>query len=214
MHGTKQTNSEAGTTGVVLHGARFYDLIAWIFLRGREKAFREKVIDLAGIRHGEAILDVGCGTGSLTIAAKQRVATAGRVVGIDPAPEMIARAEKKAKKTGVEISFQTSAVERLPFPDAQFDVVLSSLMLHHLPKSAREQGAREINRVLKPGGRWIIVDFGGGEQRHKGLLGHFHFKHGYIKLSDILDLLNGAGFKDIESGALGVRNINFVIAKR
>jgi len=211
MHGTKDHTS-THTSGVVLHGARFYDLIAWIFLRGKERAFRDKVADIAGIKSGESVLDVGCGTGSLTIVAKRR-AGSSEVCGIDAAPEMIAKATKKAKKAGVEISFQTSVVERLPFPDGHFDVVLSSLMLHHLPKAAREQGAREIRRVLKPGGRWLIVDFGGGEPKRKGILGHLHIRHGYIKMSDILELLKGAGFQISDSGPLGVRNLSYVLAK-
>lgn len=213
MHGKKDHNSVPKTTGVILHGAHLYDLIAWIFLRGKEREFREKVAELAGIKPAESILDVGCGTGSLTIVAKKRVGHAGQVCGIDPAPEMVTKARKKAKKAGTEISFQTAAIEKLPFPDRHFDVVLSSLMLHHLPKNAREQGAKEIRRVLKANGRWVIVDFGGADQRRKGILGHFHVRHGYIKMSDILDLLKGAGFQVTENGALGVRNLSFVVAR-
>jgi ubiquinone/menaquinone biosynthesis C-methylase UbiE len=212
MHGTKEHGVKA-TTGVILHGAHLYDIIAWIFLRGKERAFREKVADLARIQSGESVLDVGCGTGSLTIVAKRR-AGAGQVCGIDPAPEMIAKSRKKAKKARADISFQTSVIEKLPFPDGHFDVVLSSLMLHHLPKSAREQGAREIKRVLKPNGRWLIVDFGGAEQRKKGILGHFHFRHGYIKMTDISDLLKGTGFQQMGTGDIGFRNLSFVIARK
>lgn len=204
----------AHTSGVVLHGARFYDLVAWIFLRGKERAFREKVVDLAGVKPGEAVLDVGCGTGSLTIAAKKRVGPASEVIGIDPAAEMIAKAQKKAKREGVDITFRSSVIEGLPFPDGHFDVVLSSLMLHHLPKKAREQGAQEIRRVLKPGGRWLIVDFGGHEPKRKGILGHLHFKHGYIKTSDVEELLNGAGFRIVNTGAVGIRNLGFFLAQR
>lgn len=213
MHRTKDHSSVPKTAGVILHGAHLYDLIAWIFLRGKERAFREKVADLAGIRPAESVLDVGCGTGSLTVVAKKRVGHSGQVCGIDPASEMIAKAQKEAKKAGTEISFQTAVIERLPFPDGHFDVVLSSLMLHHLPKSAREQGAREIKRVLKANGRWLIVDFGGADQRRKGILGHFHFRHGHIKITDVIDLLKGAGFQVAESGAVGVRSLSFVVAK-
>lgn len=213
MRNEKENISMPKTTGVVLHGARFYDLVAWIFLRGKESSFREKVVDLARIKPGESVLDVGCGTGSLTIAAKRRSGSASKVCGIDPSSEMIAKARKKAKKEGVDISFQNAVIEGLPFPDNHFDVVLTSLMLHHLPKSAREQGAKEIKRVMKPDGRWLIADFGGHEPKRKGILGHFHLKHGYIKTSDINDLLNGAGFSVVESGAVGVRNVSFVLAK-
>jgi ubiquinone/menaquinone biosynthesis C-methylase UbiE len=132
------------TKGIVLHHAFAYDVVVWLRLFGRERAFREKLIDLARIKPGNAVLDVGCGTGSLAIAAKRPAGPCGTVCGIDASPEMIARAAKKARKTGADIVFKDGIIEALPFPDAQFDVVLSTLMLHHLPRKARAQGAREI----------------------------------------------------------------------
>src|SRR5215471_5707535 len=78
------------TTGLVLHWANRYDVLAWILLHGRERAFRERIVDLARLGPAEFVLDVGCGTGSLVIAAKRRVGPAGLVAGIDASPEMIA----------------------------------------------------------------------------------------------------------------------------
>lgn len=126
--------------------ARFYDLLAWLLTFGRERAFRKRLIELAGLEPGEAVLDVGCGTGTLAIAAKRYVGTTGMVSGIDASPEMIDRAKRKARNSGVEVTFQTAVVEALPFADASFDVVLSTLMLHHLPRPLREQCAREVRR--------------------------------------------------------------------
>src|SRR5262245_39034218 len=164
MTKVEEQNVTPATTGLVLHGtARFYDLMAWVFMLGRERVFREKVIDLARLKPGESVLDVGCGTGTLAIAAKRRVGSTGMVYGLDASPEMIVRAERKAKKERVEVVFKIGVVEALPFPDAHFDVVLSTLMLHHLPRKAREQCAREMRRVLKPSGRVLAVDFGGSE---------------------------------------------------
>jgi ubiquinone/menaquinone biosynthesis C-methylase UbiE len=80
---------------------------------GREGAFREKVIDLACIKAGESVLDVGCGTGTLAIAAKRRVGPTGKVCGIDASPEMIARSGKKARKAGLEIDFRNEVIEAL-----------------------------------------------------------------------------------------------------
>jgi ubiquinone/menaquinone biosynthesis C-methylase UbiE len=136
--------------------------ISWFGLLtlGREPAFREKLLQFARLHAGETVLDVGCGTGSLAIAAKRQVGSTGRVYGIDASAEMIARALKKARKAGVEIGFKNSPAQKLPFPDAQFDAVLSTMMLHHLPRKGREDCAREIRRVLKPGGRVLAVDFG------------------------------------------------------
>jgi ubiquinone/menaquinone biosynthesis C-methylase UbiE len=93
--------------------------------------------DLAGLKSGDSVLDVGCGTGALAMAAKQRVGASGKVHGIDASPEMIARARKKANKRGSDVGFRTAVVEELPFPDETFDAVLSTLMLHHLPGARR-----------------------------------------------------------------------------
>ena len=140
-------------TGKVLHGAATYDVLVWLMTLGRERAFPEKMLRLAHLEPGESVLDVGCGTGTLAIAAKRQVGTTGTVYGVDASPEMIARAEKKAKKAGVKVVFKNAFAQSLPFPDAQFDVVLTTVMLHHLPRTARQELAVEIRRVLRPGGR-------------------------------------------------------------
>jgi demethylmenaquinone methyltransferase/2-methoxy-6-polyprenyl-1,4-benzoquinol methylase/phosphoethanolamine N-methyltransferase len=88
------------------------------------------MLELAGLKAGESVLDVGCGTGTLAIAAKHRVGSSGRVYGIDASPEMIARARKKA---AAEITFEKALVENLPFQDTNFDVVLCTTVLDHLP---------------------------------------------------------------------------------
>ena len=75
----------------------------------------------------------------------------------------------------------------------------------------REQAAAEMRRVLKPGGRVLVVDFGGNTAK-KSLLDHFHRRHGHVAQSDILALLGEAGLKIIESGAVGVRDLHFVLA--
>ena len=77
-------------------------------------------------------MDIGCGTGTLAIAAKRRVGPAGGVFEVDASPEMIARARKKARKRGVAVNLENAVVQNLPFEDASFDAVLSTVMLHHL----------------------------------------------------------------------------------
>ena len=211
MTKTRDRHSAPGTKGRVLHSAAGYDLLAWLLLLGRERAFRDTLVRLARLESGQSVLDVGCGTGSLAIAAKQRVGPSGTVYGIDASPEMIARARKKASKAGVDVTFTNGVVEGLPFPDGRFDAVLSTLMLHHLPRAAREQCAREMRRVLKPGGRVLAVDFGGATGRRKSLIEHFH-RHGRVAVHDIVTLLGDAGLEIIDSGAVGVRDLNFVLA--
>lgn len=200
------------TKGLVMHSeARYYDLLAWLLTLGREHAFRERLTELAGLQPGESVLDVGCGTGTLAITAKQRVGSSGTVVGIDASPEMIERAKRKAVKAGVEVRFETAIVEALPFPDASFDVVFSTLMLHHLPRPVREQCAREMRRVIKPDGRIVAVDFATPARERNGLLARFH-RHGHMALRDIVGLLSEAGLRVNEIGAVGVSDLQFVIA--
>lgn len=129
----------------------------FLFL-GREHHFREMTVDLAAITGGHIVLDVGCGTGNLTMAAKVRTGTDGEVFGIDAAPEMIQKAERKAAEKQLDICYQVGLIEDIPFPDNKFDAVVSSLMLHHLPKDLKLLGIAEISRVLKPGGRFVAVD--------------------------------------------------------
>jgi ubiquinone/menaquinone biosynthesis C-methylase UbiE len=205
-------NSAPGTKGLVLHRAAFYDLTVWLMTFGRERSFREQLLTPAHLQPGESVLDVGCGTGTLAIAAKRRVGPAGTVYGIDASPEMIARASKKTKKAGVEVILQTGLAESLPFPDARFDVVLSTVMLHHLPRKARQQGLREMRRVLKPGGRVLAVDFGGGSGNRRGLLAHFH-RHGHIDARDLIASVTDAGLHVVESGAVGVKDLQFLVAE-
>jgi ubiquinone/menaquinone biosynthesis C-methylase UbiE len=201
------------TTGRVLHRAAGYDFLVWLVTRGRPGRFRERLVGLARLQRGESVLDVGCGTGSLAIAAKRRVGPSGSVYGIDASPKMIARASKKARKAGVDVVFREAVAEALPFPDAQFDVVLSTVMLHHLPRPARQQCAGEMRRVLKPGGRVLAVDFGSPSHAKRSLIAHFH-RHGHTKVEDIIALLTGAGLERFESGAVGVNDLQFVLAAR
>ncbi|HJZ73711.1 MAG TPA: methyltransferase domain-containing protein [Vicinamibacterales bacterium] len=198
------------THGALIRWAAPYDLLAWLLTRGREDELRARIISLAGLRDGDAVLDVGCGTGTLAIAASRHVGAAGSVQGIDPSPPMIARARRKAAKAAVDTRFQVAVAESLPFPDATFDVVFSTLMLHHLPRTTRQQCAAEIKRVLKSDGRVLAVDF--GRPNRRGFLARFH-RHGYVDVEDIVRLLEEAGLRPIRQGAVGMNNLNFVLAK-
>ncbi|HEX7960827.1 MAG TPA: methyltransferase domain-containing protein [Terriglobales bacterium] len=200
------------TRGIVLHSPVLYDLTVWFAMLGRERAFREKMLQLARVVNGERVLDVGCGTGTLAIAAKRHVGPSGTVYGVDASPEMLSRAEKKARRAGMSVLFKNALAEALPFPQGQFDVVLSTVMLHHLPQKVRLQAAHEIRRVLKPGGRVLAVDFEGFSEQKRTLLSHFHRPHGHVSARDIIALLNQAGLSTIESGPVGIRDLQFVLA--
>ena len=198
------------THGLVIGWAARYDLLAWLLTHGRERELRDRMISLASLEAGSAVLDIGCGTGTLAIAATRHVGPTGTVCGIDASPAMIARASRKATKAGAPAVFQVAVAENLPFPSHQFDVVLSTLMLHHLPRDTRQWCASEIRRVLKVGGRVLAVDFGRGRQ--KGLLAHFH-RHGHVDVAEIVALLANAGLTTTKSGPVGMNNLYFVLAE-
>jgi len=203
----------AHTNGAVVHWAGRYDALVWLMTFGRERAFRERLVALAHLRPGESVLDVGCGTGSLAIATKRHVGAAGHVTGIDPSPEMIARATRKARKAGLDVVFQEAVAEALPFPDAHFDVVMNTVMLHHLPRSVRSQAIREMQRVLKPAGRMLAVDFGQALQKRRGLIARLH-GHGRVKFPELIGLVQNAGFSVREHGRVGMKDLEFVLAVR
>lgn len=131
---------------------------AYCPLLGLGKEFRYATLRQAGLKQGEQVLDVGCGTGALTRQVADVVGSAGAVLGIDAAPAMIAKAQRNAKRCSSGASFRVAAVENLPIVSGRFDVALSSLMLHHLPLETKIIGLHEVYRVLKDGGRLIVVD--------------------------------------------------------
>src|SRR6266545_922106 len=94
------------TKGRPIRWATRYDRLVRLITFGKDKAFRERTADIAHIKPGDIVLDVGCGTGELTLAAKARTGSIGKVYGIDAAREMIEVARSKAARQGVDIDFR------------------------------------------------------------------------------------------------------------
>jgi ubiquinone/menaquinone biosynthesis C-methylase UbiE len=199
--------------GMLIHTPGRYDLTVWFFTFGRERALREKFLRLARVSPGETVLDVGCGTGTLAIAAARRVGSAGRVFGVDASREMLTRARRKAKKARQPVDFREAPAQQLPFEGGGFDLVTCTVMLHHLPAKARAEVMSEISRVLKPGGRVFVAEFATPSSRQKGFLAHLH-RHGAIRFDQVLALLGGAGLQVVDSGAVGLRDMRFALAVR
>lgn len=198
------------TTGRVLHWARFYDAAAFLMTFGREGRLRRETVERAGVAPGHSVLDVGCGTGSLTLAAKAAAGASGQVHGIDPSPEMIEVSRKKAARKRVDVDFRLGVIENLPFPDASIDVVLSSLMLHHLPDDLKRKGLAEVARVLKPGGRFFAVDMTPGSHGAGHNIARHFTRGGNADLSSMMSLLSEAGYRDVSTGTMGVRFLGYV----
>ncbi len=199
-HGEAGKAPAKGTKGLILNGGWRYDLDIWFIdtfvFRGQWRELRLRTANLARIQPGELVLDVGCGTGTLAMEAARRVGRAGRVTGVDPGTQQIARARSKAARSNLPIDFQIGVIEHLAFPDQTFDVALSSLMMHHLPDGLKRQGLAEIARVLKPGGRLIIADFKRRSDR-QGRAARFHA--GGSSIQDLAALVKDAGFEHLET---------------
>lgn len=136
---------------------RVYDPV--VAVTSREGAFKQRVRAHAAIHGGEAVLDLACGTGTLAIEIKKEHPKA-KVSGVDGDPAILERAREKARDAGVKIAFKQGLSNELPYEAGTFDVVVCTLFFHHLTDEAKADTAEEIRRVLKPGGRVVIADWG------------------------------------------------------
>jgi SAM-dependent methyltransferase len=143
-----------------------WDRISPIYLREIDNRFTgviDGIMRHAGLQPGQQVLDLGTGTGSAAVKAALSVAPGGAVMAIDVSPEMLAIARQRIASMGLSnISFQEGRAEEIPAPSGQFDAVLASLSLMYVID--RNAAAREIARVLRPGGRLVAAVWGGPEE--------------------------------------------------
>jgi ubiquinone/menaquinone biosynthesis C-methylase UbiE len=169
----------------------FYDLITK--LMGADHA-RQVLLRHANLSPNQQILDIGCGTGTFVVMAKQLYPSTN-IIGLDPDPKALARASQKAAKARVSVQFDRGFADVLQYPSASFDLIFSSFMFHHLERSDREKTLREVARVVKPGGLFLLLDFESSDSGH----GLMHLFHKSERLHDnsadrILALMQRAGF--------------------
>ncbi len=211
-HMHKKT-TQAQPNGSMQGWAATYDRMTGLMFLGKEAQLRQATLDLAGLQPGDSLLEVGCGTGTLTLAAKARLGATSEVFGIDVAEDMLEAARGKASRAGLPITFQPGRIEQIPFPDNRFQVVLASLMIHHIPDPAdKQRGFNEMLRVLKPGGRLLIVDF---EPPTNPVLSHV--VRGVLgdemaerTVRELIPLARQAGFIQIETGAARSRFLSYL----
>lgn len=132
-----------------------YDpLLKWIM---REETFKRKLVQRANIQPRMKVLDLGCGTGTLTLMLKRAYPEA-QVTGLDGDPQVLDIARDKSR--GVDIQWDEGLASSLPYPDSTFDRVVTSLVIHHLITDDKRLAFKEIHRVLKPDGELYVLDFG------------------------------------------------------
>jgi ubiquinone/menaquinone biosynthesis C-methylase UbiE len=172
-------------------------------------AARRTLLYAADVQPHHRVLDVGCGTGSLAVLIK-RLYPSVEVIALDPDPKALARGRKKAARAGVSIRFDQGFAGALAYPDATFDRVFSSMMLHHLENDEKERMLQEVRRVLKPGGRLELLDFAGSQSGGQSALNRLLHSHHRLKdnvETRILELVASAGFA--EPKKLGDRGMIF-----
>jgi ubiquinone/menaquinone biosynthesis C-methylase UbiE len=125
-------------------------------------------------------------------------------VGLDPDPRALARARRKAARSGAAIRFDEGFADALPYPDASFDRAVSSFVFHHLDNEGKRGALAETLRVLRPGGAFALLDFGGAAERPDGLLTRL-FHHDEALRDNyggrLAALLREAGFRDARAAA-------------
>ena len=140
--------------------APLYDLIFNSFWLGHENNYRQRVIELMDLNGNESVLDVGCGTGTLTSMIAGRMNGKGNVFGVDLSPRMIKIAKKETCRQGNYIEYRVGSSFALPFDDETFEVAVTSLVYHQFfSLEEKIKTLSEIWRVLKPEGRYIAAEF-------------------------------------------------------
>lgn len=160
----------------------FFDFIQKYIVR--DVRYKSLLIEQANIQPGHKVLDLGCGTGTLAMMVKEAQPQAD-VTGLDADPEMLDMALEKSASKNIDLKFDVGFTDKLPYPDASFDRVMSSIMIHHLKTPEKEATAREVFRVLKPGGELHIIDFGKPVTWYGKLLSPF--LHGFEEANDNIE---------------------------
>jgi SAM-dependent methyltransferase len=183
-------------------------------------AMHQRLVDQADLRPGLRVLEIGCGTGNLAVLIK-RQHPGTTVLGLDPDPRALARAERKARRARLPVEFTRGFADDLPYPTGSVERVFSALMLHHLDAADRPAALREVARVLAPGGSFHVVDIAAGPEpadrptarplarlvhrphRH----GHGHGHGGPGDDDDIPTLIRAAGLTDLRETGHGANPV-------
>ena len=164
------------------------------------EAAKRTLLDQATIQPSFRVLDLGCGTGTLALLIK-KLHPAVDVVGLDPDPKALARAKRKAERAGLSIRLDQGFAHELPYKNASFDRVFSTLMFHHVPMDKKEKTLSEVRRVLMPKGSFHMLDFAGSEASDYGPLPRLFHSSDHLRDNSeerILTMMNRVGLFSCE----------------
>ena len=196
---TKQVDEDQAMLSAMEKMVPSYDSYMRKITLGREQALRQMTVSLAQVKPGDCILEVGCGTGTLTLAAKRQAGPSGKAFGIDVIPGMIELSQRKAAQANEDITFQLGSIDDIPFSENLFDVVMCSFMIFHMSEDTRRKGIAEIYRVLKPKGRLLVLDLALPTQPLPRAIAQM-LLGGMLQhdLRELLPLMEASGFSDVE----------------
>jgi ubiquinone/menaquinone biosynthesis C-methylase UbiE len=201
IHGSHHS---ASADSVTIGTPRIYEAFTRAMFVGRRRRIYRGLGAASGAKPGDRVIDVGCGTGYLTRLLATAVGSAGAVVGIDAAPEMVEYAARHARRF-TNCDFTVGTAESLPIASGTADVVVCALVLHHLPPEVQSAAVSEMRRVLRPGGMALIADLevtepGVGTRLLLRVTGLSHMRRHAPSLQP---MLAAAGFRDVRTGKSG-----------
>lgn len=210
MHDTfRRLHGGRRGTGTTIDRFRLNEILSQVAFGGRRGAVYRQLVGLAGVRSGDAVLDVGCSSGYLARKLAAAAGPDGHVTGVDPSEQAVGYARRRALPA---MTFTVAVAQDLPLPDESFDVVTCTLALHHVPARKRKVALGEMFRVTKPGGRLLAADFDPSRRPFPLHPGGRRMRRAAAAVGALEDLAAAAGYRVESSGQLPL--LRYVVAVR